>query len=142
MLRFNVIPVVAQKTTSTPHLCLIYVSCMSYVCQMYPLAAPLLVRFRAPKSPCASRFYVLVRSTVSTKQESDRFDAVARRFACSDVFSWRKKQDPKRKICKNHEKHVLFMEYHSHHFPAFPAGGRAAARAHGHSKSVENMMNA
>ena len=113
--------------SSMSHVCLIYVSCMSNLCQMYPLAAPLLVRFRAPKSPCASRFYVLVRSTVSTKQESDRFDAVARRFACFDVFSWRKKEDPKRKICKNREKTgavfrgthgmyhafiMYFMEYH------------------------------
>ena len=67
---------------------------------MYPLAAPLLVRFRAPKSPCASRFYVLVRSTVSTKQESDRFDAVARRFACFDVFHGEKNRTPRGKYAK------------------------------------------
>ena len=54
---------------------------------MYPLAAQLLVRFRAPKSLFASRFYVLVRSTVSTKQESEGFDAVACHFARFDVFS-------------------------------------------------------
>ena len=76
--------------SSMSHLCLMYVSCMSNLCQMYPLAAPLLVPFRAPKSPCARRFHVLVPSTVSTKQEFARFDAVARRFACFDVFHGQK----------------------------------------------------
>ena len=99
------------------NLCQIYVKCMSNLCQMYALAAPLLVHFRAPKSLCASRCYALVRSTVPTKQESDRFNAAARRFAGFDVFPWRKKQESTWKICKNMQKHAFVWESMGCHVP-------------------------
>ncbi len=106
-VRFQRDPRCSPKQPLPP---LMYVKSMSNLCQMYALAAPLLVHFRAPKSLCASRCYALVRSTIPTKQESDRFNAAARRFAGLTIFHGDKNRHPRGKIGKIMQKHAFVWE--------------------------------